>query len=403
MKLSLFKTIFVLMVAVLITACSETPVKPKISVESEPEIVYEKPIQAKYSSSVNLYPTEFAYLANWQQDNHAQAYAAFRRSCEYWNKLPNTKKMSGVFDLGTVGDWKPLCNITVFAGNERAFFERWFKPHAVSKGDTFKGLFTGYFVPQLRGSYVRTERYSMPIYRKPDDLVKRGGRTGRMQWGKLVPYYNRAEIYDGALANKGLELLWVDNMLDAYFMEVQGSGRVLMEDGTLQGVSYAAKNGHAYFAIGKALVDSGEVSKEDISMQTIRAWILKHPKEGVELMRRNRSYVFFRLTPIKAGEGAVGAMTVPLTAKRSLAIDRKHLPLGIPIWLDAEHPTNENQRLRQLMMAQDTGGAIKGAIRGDFYWGEGHKAGELAGEMKSAGRYFILIPRGFYEQRLSKK
>ena len=399
MTLSAFQYLPLLIIAAVISGCSDAPVRPTnpevviSQPRTEAEIVYEKPIQVKTSPRVNLYPTEFNYLARWQQDNHAQAYQAFRRSCEYWRKLPRSRKMSGIFRLGTVGDWVYLCNKSVQQGAERQFFEREFKPYAISQGDSFKGLFTGYFVPQLRGSYTKTARYNVPIYRKPRDLVKQGKRSGRMRWGKLKQYYSRSEIYDGALANTGLELLWVDSALDAFFMEVQGSGRVLMTDGSLQGLGYAAKNGHAYFAIGKALVDNGEIAKKDISMQTIRAWINLHPQEGHALMRRNRSYVFFRRTTIKTGEGAVGAMNVPLTAHRSLAIDRKQFPLGVPLWLDAEHPTQPQHRLRQLMMAQDTGGAIKGAIRGDVYWGEGSEAGELAGVMKSAGRYFLLIPR----------
>ncbi len=398
----------------LITSCADVPLKktqPKIEIgagteikpiksikkvtkpplEIIPEIIYDSPINV--SGNVQLHPTEFKYLFKWQQDNHAKAYSAFQRSCQYWRKLSKQKRMPGIYRLGTVGDWVSLCKKNVIAGQEKQFFEQWFKPYAIQDKNSFDGLFTGYFIPQLRGSYTKTSIYNVPIYKKPYDLIKRSGRTGRMAWGKFVKYYSRAEIYDGALSNKGLELLWVDSDVDAFFMEVQGSGRVLMDDGHLQGVSYGSKNGHAYFAIGKALVDSGAISKADISMQTIRAWIKANPEKKQELLRKNRSYVFFRLTDVEPNTGAVGAMNVPLTGQRSLAIDRKKLPLGVPLWLDVAHPIKADTQIRQLMMAQDTGGAIKGAIRGDFYWGEGLEAGELAGEMKSKGRFFILIPR----------
>ena len=266
-------------------------------------------------------------------------------------------------------------------GEERQFFEKWFKPYAVVDSGSANGLFTGYYLPELHGSFTKTERYRFPIYRTPSDASSRGK--------------SRAEIYDGALENKNLELVWVDDDVDAYFMDVQGSGRILMDDGSVKGVGYAGKNGRSYFAIGKELVDRGEIAKADISMQTIRSWIKQHPDEGKTLMRKNASYVFFRFTPGEASIGPTGAMGVPLTAQRSLAVDRQYLPMGIPIWLNAQHPKGQ-QRLQRLVMAQDTGGAIKGAVRGDFYWGQGAQAGEMAGPMKSKGRFYLLLPSNLY-------
>lgn len=380
MKLPIIKASLFLALATQMIACTET-IKP-ISSKIDPKIISESPILSKYSPSLQLHPMDFQTLSGWQDDNHAAAYKSFRRSCSYWRKQPDSRPMKGRFELGQLGDWKRLCNIEVSSGQEKQFFERWFKPYGVNENGSFKGLFTGYFIPQLRGSYTKSERYNIPIYKKPSSSQLRR--------------QTRTQIYNGGLENKGLELLWVDNIIDAYFMEVQGSGRVLMEDGHLQGVSYAGKNGQAYFAIGKALVDSGEIAREDISMQTIRAWIEQHPDAGLDLMKKNRSFVYFRLTEVKSNEGAVGAMGQPLTAQRSLAIDRKHLPLGIPIWLEAEHPVDKSQNIENLVMAQDTGGAIKGAIRGDFYWGEGDEAGEMAGPMKSSGRYYLLLPRSLH-------
>jgi membrane-bound lytic murein transglycosylase A len=291
--------------------------------------------------------------------------------------MPADKVMSGSFHLGRIADWQQVCSMHVTHGQERQFFEQWFKPYAVSENGNFDGMFTGYYLPELHGSYTQSARYNVPIYRMPSGSLRS---------------HSRAEIKAGALANKGLELLWVDNEIDAFFMEVQGSGRVVMEDGSIRGLGFAGGNGYAYYAIGKTLVDNGEIAREDISMQTIRTWIEQHPVEGRQLMLSNASYVYFRYTPVDPNVGPAGAMAVPLTAQHSLAIDRKNLPLGIPIWLDAEHPI-QGQRLRRLVMAQDTGGAIKGAIRGDVYWGQGEQASQMAGPMKSKGHYFLLVPR----------
>jgi membrane-bound lytic murein transglycosylase A len=376
----------------LLNGCSEAPVKIKTAggngshsiivddVEDYSLVTQGSPILAKTAASLQLHPSHFNALTGWEQDNHSEAFTAFRQSCNRWRKMPAGKAMSGAFDFGTVSNWAKLCTISVNEGEEKQFFEKWFRPYAVADNGNVKGLFTGYYLPELHGSSMRSERYNVPIYRKPSGSAA---------------HYDRASIYAGALEGKGLELVWVDDLVDAYFMDVQGSGRIIMEDGTVKGVGYAGKNGRAYFAIGKALVDRGEIAKADISMQTIRAWIKQHPDEGLQLMKRNASYVFFRLTEGDPNVGPVGAMGVPLTAQRSLAVDRHFLPLGIPIWLNAQHPAGE-QRLKRLVMAQDTGGAIKGAIRGDFYWGQGDKAGEMAGPMKSKGRFYVLLPRDLY-------
>jgi len=389
------KIIPFLALALLLAGCSETPIKqagglgthtlpilqPDTAEAEDYSLVYDgRPIPAKTSSAVQLYPSKFSQLAGWEQDNHSEAMIAFRQSCQRWRKMPAGKTMAGAFNLGSLADWGKLCAISVGSGEEKQFFETWFRPYAVAENGDTKGLFTGYFLPELHGSYSRSERYNVPIYRQPS--------------GKLA-HYSRTQIYDGALEGQGLELLWVDDLVDAFFMDVQGSGRIIMEDGSVKGVGYAGKNGKSYFAIGKELVDRGEIAKADVSMQTIRQWIKQHPDEGVQLMKKNASYVYFRFTDGNPSVGPTGAMGVPLTAQRSLAVDRHFLPLGIPIWLDAQHPAG-GQRLKRLVMAQDTGGAIKGAVRGDFYWGQGSEAGQLAGPMKSRGRFYLLLPRDLY-------
>jgi membrane-bound lytic murein transglycosylase A len=351
------------------------PRHPEMTAAEIPPPVAGAPINTNVGS-LQLYPSDFNLLPGWQEEDHTDAYRAFRHSCKRWRGMPASKMLTGSFPLGSVGDWQQVCNIHVMRGQEKQFFEHYFKPYAVSENGNFTGLFTGYYLPELHGSYTKSARYNVPIYRMPNGALRN---------------QSRAAIYSGALANKGLELLWVDNEIDAYFMEVQGSGRVIMDDGTILGLGFAGGNGHAYYAIGKTLVDNGEIAREDISMQTIRQWIEQHPVEGRQLMLSNESYVFFRFTPVDPSIGPNGAMGVPLTAQHSLAVDKRHLPMGVPIWLDAQHPV-AGERFRRLVMAQDTGGAIKGAIRGDVYWGQGAKASEMAGPMKSKGHYFLLLP-----------
>ncbi len=397
--MKLFNIRYTVSLALLILAgCSETPVieqpivyskppitKPPVFAPTQPSEVGQEgaatpvitgaPIRTRVSG-IQLYPSDFAVLPGWETDDHAAALRSFQNSCKSWRKKSAGNVMSGSYNLGRIADWQAVCSKSVMRGQEKQFFEQWFKPYAVSENGNYEGLFTGYYLPELHGSYQQSARYNVPVYRMPG-----GGLRG----------YSRAQIKSGALANKGLELLWVDNEIDAFFMEVQGSGRVIMEDGSMRGLGFAGGNGHAYYAIGKTLVNSGEISKEDISMQTIRAWIEQHPVEGRQLMLSNASYVYFRFTPADPNVGPAGAMAVPLTPQHSLAVDRKHLPMGVPIWLDVEHPVQG--RLRRLVMAQDTGGAIKGVIRGDVYWGQGEKASQLAGPMKSKGFFFLLIPR----------
>lgn len=383
-----------LILALWLGGCSTQPEKPGPEVaHRDSEIKLGPPLRLRNDSNVSVYPTEFDYLPGWHYDNHAQAFHSFRRSCDSWQKQPGSKPLSGIFDLGTISDWQKLCTVNVANGQEKQFFERWFKPYAVANYGSFDGLFTGYYVPELHGSHHKSARYHVPLYGVPKDLVKRGDRIGRLNKGEFVPYYDRAEIQAGALQGKGAELLWVDSEVDAFFLEVQGSGRVIMDDGRIQGVGFAGKNGRGYYAIGKTLVDRGVIAREDISMQTIRAWILQNPDEGRQLMLQNQSVVFFKLSHAHPSEGPIGSMSTPLTPQHSIAVDKNYLPMGVPLWLDADHPIENNQRLRHLVMAQDTGGAIKGLLRGDFFWGHGQLAESAAGVMKSRGRYFILVPK----------
>ncbi len=336
-----------------------------------------------------LTPATFADLPGWEEDDPSAALAAFLRSCR-------RSKDS-------------VCDAAARATSARTFFETHFQPFAVSDGGDPEGLFTGYYEPQLQGSRKRSERYRVPLYIRPPDLVMvdlgdfreelKGQRiAGRVEEGDLVPYPDRTAIEEGALSGRGLELVWVDDPVDAFFLHIQGSGRVSLDDGSDDGseirVGYAAQNGHPYFAIGKDLVERGAMPKEQVSMQSIRRWLEENPDLADGVMARNSSYVFFE--ELK-GEGPLGAQGVALTPGRSLAVDLKHWALGAPIWLETRAPSprvgEPDRPLRRLMIAQDTGGAIRGVVRGDVFWGHGEEAAEIAGRMKHPGKMWVLLPR----------
>ena len=239
------------------------------------------------------------------------------------------------------------------------------------------GLFTGYFEIGLHGSLRRHGRYQTPIYRPPPGRAK-------------GPRYTRAQIEDGALAGRGLALLWVDDPIDAFFLQIQGSGQVRLDDGRTIRLGYDGQNGLPYVPVGRLLIERGEIPRDQLTMASIQAWMRAHPKAGAALRREDPSYVFFR--EIK-GDGPIGAERVVLTPERSLAVDRRYIPLGVPVWLAAEERFAPDQRIRRLVVAQDTGGAIKGPVRGDLYWGAGSAAGDRAGAMDARGRYYLLLPR----------
>ncbi len=324
---------------------------------------------------------EFRTLAGWAEDDHAAALPALAQSCTWFVRQPPDRPLGRNGVVGTVADWQRACAaaeavLPADHAAARRFLEQWFVPVAVPNDNGGVGLFTGYYAPELRGSWRRTGVYTVPLHRRPPP-------------GRRLP--TRAEIAAGALDGQELELLWVDDPVDAFFLEIQGSGNVVMEDGSRIGVGYHGWNGHPYFAIGRALIDRGEVTREEMSMTLIRDWLRRHPDQARDLMNLNRSYIFFRL---RDSSDVVGSLEVPLTPGRSLAVDAGHIPLGTLLWLDiADDPTVPGGRLRRLVLAQDTGGAIRGAVAGDLFWGHGHEAGTLAGEMRASGRYYMLVPR----------
>jgi membrane-bound lytic murein transglycosylase A len=357
-----------------------------------------------------LKPAAFSDLTGWASDDHAQSLSAFAKSCTRILKQAPEKTFGAAPVGGTYGDWQPACRALAATPptDARIFFETWFSPYqALMGGDLSEGLFTGYYEASLHGSLTRHDQFQTPLLKKPADLVMvdlgefrdelKGQRiAGRVVGDKLKPYEDRAAIEAGKLANAE-PLVWVDDPVDAFFLHVQGSGVVdLAEGGTLR-VGYDGQNGHVYTAIGRELIRRGELKKENTSMQTIRAWMKQHPNEATDLMNANKSYVFFRKLDNTA-EGPPGGENVALTPERSIAIDRTKIPYGVPLWIDVAPPTEPMPRLQRLMIAQDTGGAIRGAVRGDVFWGHGQRAEDVAGVMKSKGKMWLLLPKSGNER-----
>lgn len=351
----------------------------------------------------------FADLPGWQADDPSDALAAFRISCSAVRALPGDRSLGGSGYAGVAEDWRQVCAAAAGTGGgaeaARAFFEENFVPFAVADRDDPIGLFTGYYEPTLNGSRRRHGAYQVPLYARPPELVEvdlgefrddLAGRriAGRIEQGRLVPFADRDTIVSGALAGRGLEVLWVDDPVDAFFLEIQGSGRVRLENGEELRIGYASQNGHPYYAIGRDLVARGALFRDEVSLQTIRDWLAANPSEAAEVMGTNPSYVFFR---VLGREGPYGAQGVVLTPGRSLAVDRAFHALGVPMWLAATRPAAEpggsDVPLRRLMIAQDTGGAIRGPVRGDVFWGPGEEAEEIAGRMKNDGKLWVLLPR----------
>ncbi|MBD1206092.1 MAG: MltA domain-containing protein [Rhodobacteraceae bacterium] len=302
----------------------------------------------------------FADLEGWAEDDHRAALESFRATC----------------DLMKESDWTPICNLSADAGTSaasaRQFFELFFRPVVIGEPPA---LFTGYFEPELDGSPVRTPRFAWPIYRRPPEL-----RDGQV-------FHSRAAIEAGILRGRGLELVWLDDPVDVYFLQVQGSGRIRMPDGRVVRVGYAGRNGHAYRSVGQELVRRGTHSMDQVSAQEIASYVRN--QAGSELLNINPSYVFFRvIDDVPAEKGPIGAMGRSITAFRSIAIDPSFTPLGAPVWIEKAGA----DPIRSLMVAQDTGGAIKGPQRADIFYGTGLEAGDAAGTIKDGGRMVVLLP-----------
>jgi membrane-bound lytic murein transglycosylase A len=381
-------------------ACSVTPVKKSLPVEKKAEVKVESKVETKTEPKIEtkaetLRVVSFADLVGWAEDDLRQAWPAFIASCDVLNKR---------------AVWKEVCASAVMVNAEdatevRNFFEGQFIPHVVNNADgSMSGTVTGYYEPLLRGSRTRNGKYQIPLHRVPEDLLtidlsslypelKNMRLRGRVIGNKVVPYFSRAEITDkNSLAGK--ELVWVDSAVEAFFLQIQGSGRVYLEETqeTIR-VAYGDQNGHPYKSIGRILVERGDLKLEQASAQGIAAWAAANPSRVQELLNMNPSVVFFKEEKLTAAsKGPKGALGVPLTAQRSIAIDPQFIPLGVPVFLSTTQP-NSDLPLRRLMLAQDTGGAIRGAVRADFFWGFGAEAGERAGKMKQVGSMWVLLPK----------
>ncbi|MGI9414112.1 MAG: murein transglycosylase A [Hyphomicrobiales bacterium] len=359
------------------------------------------------AEQVSLRQIGFADIQEWTQDRHIAALEAFARTCPRLSKNSKPVRIAGRPVASRT--MKQVCRAAVRLGGTqdnqaaRQFFESHFDPVAVIADGSAQGLFTGYFEPEYDGSLQPSGKYRVPLYKRPAELVRFHGGSGtgpaygRKVGGKARPYFSRREIESGALRGRGLELVYLSSPVDAFFIHVQGSGRVRLPDGGVIRVGFAAKSGHPYTAVGKVLIDMGVLRREDVSMQSIRAWLEANPDKAQAVIWRNQSFIFFRR--LAGGDpdlGPPGAAGVSLTPGRSLAVDPRHYSYGVPLWLETTLPiddSGETVPYRRLMVAQDTGSAIKGAIRGDVFVGTGSDAGAVAGRMKQKGRLVALVPR----------
>jgi len=302
----------------------------------------------------------FDQLEGWAEDDHAEALKVFRNTCR---------------DMRSP-DWRALCRAADEQTNARAFFELFFRPVVISDGDP--ALFTGYFEPELSGSRRPSARYRYPVYKMPPEAKR------ATQW------LSRRQIeQNGTMKGRGLEIAWVDDPVELFFLQIQGSGRIRLPGGGYIRVGYGGSNGHEYRSVGVELVRRGVYNAHQVSAQVIKNWVRRNPARGLELLRHNPSYVFFReVSEVPADKGPLGAMNRSITTLRSVAIDPKYTPLGAPVWVEKDG----EKKLRRLMIAQDTGSAIKGAQRADIFFGTGDEAGREAGRLKDPGRMVVLMP-----------
>jgi membrane-bound lytic murein transglycosylase A len=351
-------------------------------------------------------PITWIDIDGWVEDDQAAAFATFMQSCKAilrgTQAMRDTRPMYGaLYDVcRKAAETKPKD-----AKEAREFFERHFRPVRISPLGTPDGFLTGYYEPIVEGTRKETDEHVHPLYRKPPNLLP-GGRMAiaakaTTSKGKkrsrrvLVPYHDRAAIDDGVLAGRGLEICWLKDPIDSFFIHIQGSVRVKLDDGKLMRLNYVAQNGHPYVAVGKFLIERKIVPKEEMSMRRIRQWMEANPEEGKALRRKNKSYVFFRDTGLAANEEPIGAQGVSLTPDRSIAVDRNLHIYGTPFFISGELPIESEQpttKFRKLMVAQDTGGAIIGPARADIYFGAGDTPADIAGRMRHPGRFVMLVP-----------
>jgi membrane-bound lytic murein transglycosylase A len=364
------------------------------------------PVPPAAASRAVFTPAAWSELPGWNDDRVAAAWPAFVVGCRALLADPRKRAV-----------WQAPCaaGAQIDGADEgavRTFFLEHFSPYRVAAADgADMGLVTGYYEPLLTGSRTRTDQFAIALYAQPDDLLTvdlsslfpelKGKRVrGRVEGRKVVPYWTRADLEAVPTRLAGKALAYVADPVEAFFLEIQGSGRVELADGTVMRLNYADQNGHPYKSIGRVLIDRGELTPERSSMQAIRAWAQANPDKTRALLDENPSYVFFREVPAPAPgsldariDGPQGALGVPLLAERTIAVDPRAIPLGAPVYLATTMP-NSPIPLERLVLAQDTGGAIRGVVRADFFWGFGSRAGQYAGRMRQQGRMWLLWPKG---------
>lgn len=377
-------------------AAIQIPDAPKQPVDTSNPSDVIKPIDtAKVADYSLLKPAKWDDIDGFNQDNLTQAWPEWLQGCSTLINKP---------------DWKAVCTVanTLKAPSNaaiNAYYKKYFSPYMATNSDgTDTGLITGYYEPLLHGSRKKSAQTPYPLYSQPSDLIsvelgdiypdlKFKRVRGKLVGNKLLPYYTRAEIEANPSPLQGNEFIWIDDIIDVFFLQIQGSGLVQLDDGEQVHVGYADQNGYTYNSIGRLLVERGELTLDQASMQGIKNWARNNLDKLRDLLNSNQSYVFFRELP--AGlPGPLGALGVPIIAQHAVAIDPKYIPLGAPVFLSTTQP-NSNAPLKRLMMAQDTGGAIKGGVRADFFWGAGDTAGKQAGAMKQKGKIWVLLPKEF--------
>ncbi len=357
--------------------------------------LFSKKITIRSKSNIMLREIDFSELKNWQDDNHLEALLAFSHSCRKFAKMNQSSVIASQLGVITAGDYRDVCEIaevlrTLSSKQTRNFFENWFRAFEISDRQGEKeGLFTGYFEPMLNGSKNKTEKYQYPVYSRPQNLTAN------------EEYLTRSDIEAGALKNKKLEILYVDNKVDLFFAHIQGSMRVKLNDSREIRLSYAGRNNHRFTAIANPMIEKKLIPRSLANSGSVRDWLKENPDKADEIMNINDAYTFYKVFD---GEYVIGAQNVPLTAERSLAIDNEMLPYGSLLWIETKlkNKTGKTQPYNRLMVSQDTGSAIKGVVRGDIFFGNGKEAEEKAFYMANRGRYYILLPISVIEKLLAK-
>lgn len=353
-----------------------------------------------------LEPLAWKDLNGWPDDDHTEAFATFAASCRA--VLAHARSSTDTRPI--LSALANICRkaVSVAPRDARTFFEENFRPVRITKLGERAGFLTGYYEPSVDGSRFPTREFTVPVYRRPNDLLpasgdgsptgfpNSGGAARRRPDGSLVPYYTRAEIEDGALDGQHLEICWIKDPIDLLFIQIQGSARVRLEDGTTLRVNYDGYNGHPYTPVGRILIERGEVLREQMSMERIRTWMNAHPNEAKALRDENKSYVFFRVVGLSTNEQARGAQGLPLTPERSIAVDKAVHVYGTPFFIQAGlplGPSGGNAPFHRVVIAQDTGSAIVGPARADVFFGAGDDAGKIAGRLRHAAEFALLVPR----------